>query len=134
MALYQHSNSSKVFHRFIRILASEQKGTASWLMQRITAIILIPLGVWFIWHVFPYITSNHESMVSFFKSPYEGLLMALFLFTLLYHSQLGFQVIIEDYVQEEFLKLCSIAGLKLLIFILGIWGAFSLVMIQLKTF
>ena len=118
----------------IRGLGSAKNGTKHWWMQRVTAIALFPLGLWFMWHVLPHAGVGHAELVMFLKSPCETVLMILLIITGLYHGQLGFQVIIEDYIPHEPLKIVLLLSFKALALILGIWGILSVFIIQFKIF
>lgn len=88
------SNLSKA-----RGLGSAKEGAHHWWMQRVTAIALIPLSLWFVQAVIK-ATSIHglEGVVYLLSSPFNAIAMILFLGTAIYHGTLGVKVIIEDYV------------------------------------
>ena len=90
-------------------------GTASgagehWWMQRLTAVALVPLGLWLAIALallpdFAYATVMHWA-----QRPVTSILLILTVLTIGYHSYLGMQVIIEDYVHAKALKLLAIMG------------------------
>lgn len=128
------SKSMKTPLAIVRGLGSAKNGTRHWWMQRVTAIVLFPLGLWFMGYVLPHADAEYATLVAFLKSPWESILMILLIITSLYHGQLGLQVIIEDYIHHEFFKNFSLLGFKALALILGVWGILSVLIIQFKTF
>lgn len=76
-----------------------------WMLQRITAIALVPLGIWFMTSLLVSIThANVFGVVEWFTSPVTAVAMVLFLIAMFTHAKLGVQVIIEDYVRSSFWK------------------------------
>ncbi len=75
-------------------------GSASrhWRNQRLTAIALLPLGLWFLASLLRQPALDHAVVAGWFGKPLQALLAALFGATLLWHSMQGLQVVLEDYV------------------------------------
>jgi succinate dehydrogenase / fumarate reductase membrane anchor subunit len=75
-------------------------GSASrhWRNQRLTAVALIPLGLWFLVALLRHPSLEYEVVAGWFAKPLQALLAALFGAALLWHSMQGVQVVIEDYV------------------------------------
>ncbi len=80
-----------------RGLGSAKAGVHHWWMQRVTAVALIFLVIWFVLSVIR-AASGGSSIIDELVSPYNAVLMILFIGTSLYHGCLGIQVIIEDYI------------------------------------
>ncbi|MEO0998349.1 MAG: succinate dehydrogenase, hydrophobic membrane anchor protein [Pseudomonadota bacterium] len=80
-------------------LGSAKEGTDHWWMQRVTAVALVPLTLWFVVAIGLADTLDYASVVYWFSNPVNATLMILLLGALLYHSSLGVQVVIEDYVR-----------------------------------
>lgn len=68
-----------------------------WWMQRLSAIALVPLVVWFMINVVR-AADAPNGIMHFLYSPFHALAMALFIGTMLYHGALGMKVIYEDYI------------------------------------
>ena len=85
-------------------------GSASrhWRNQRLTAIALVPLGLWFLASLLRQPSLGHESVAGWLGRPMQALLAALFGGALLWHSMQGIQVVLEDYVGGR-LRAASIA-------------------------
>jgi succinate dehydrogenase / fumarate reductase membrane anchor subunit len=79
-------------------------GVGHWWQQRVTAIALIPLTLWFVFGLLRRFPAKHEDMVVWLSQPWSALLMLLLIFTLALHSKLGVQVVIEDYVHGKAAK------------------------------
>jgi succinate dehydrogenase / fumarate reductase, membrane anchor subunit len=79
---------------------SKRPGSATrhWRNQRLTAIALLPLGLWFLASLLRQPALTHEIVAGWFGRPLQALLAALFGAALLWHSMQGVQVVLEDYV------------------------------------
>jgi len=86
-------------------LGSAKTGTADFLHQRMTAVVLAPLSIWFVASGLGYVGAGQSAVAAFFANPLNAILMFLFLVTALYHMSIGLQIIIEDYVHQEGIKL-----------------------------
>jgi len=96
----------------VRHLGSAKSGTAHWWAQRVTAIALVPLSIWFIASVVALAGANYATVAAWLGSPIPAGLMILLIVATFHHAQLGLQVVIEDYVHHEGLKLASILAVK----------------------
>ncbi|MEZ5690541.1 MAG: succinate dehydrogenase, hydrophobic membrane anchor protein [Rickettsiales bacterium] len=84
----------------VRGLGSAKHGVSHWWLQRLTAIALIPLGLWLVSSIISVMLSPDVLTVAhWFSSPFNALFMALFIIAMFFHAKLGMQVIIEDYVK-----------------------------------
>ena len=75
-------------------------GTEHFWHQRVSAVALIPLGLWFAFSVASLTGGGYEQTAAFLSRPLNALLMIAFAGTALYHAKLGVQVVIEDYVAK----------------------------------
>jgi succinate dehydrogenase / fumarate reductase, membrane anchor subunit len=85
----------------VRGLGSAKNGTHHWWMQKITAVALIPMTIWFVSSIVHMTQADYEIVINWMNSPVVAILMMLFVATSIYHLKLGLQVIIEDYIHEE---------------------------------
>jgi succinate dehydrogenase / fumarate reductase membrane anchor subunit len=83
-----------------------------WRFQRLTAIALIPLGLWFLAVLLRQPSLDHAIVTALFAKPLQSLLAALLGAALLWHSMQGLQVVFEDYVRGRLLVL-SLAVLRI---------------------
>lgn len=109
-----------------RGLGSSKDGLHHWWMQRLSALGLLPLVLWFVVSIISISGRSHAEVIAWMKSPHNSVLLSLFLIVTLYHSNLGLQKIFEDYVQARWLQLTSriVAGFAAVL--LGFAGVFSL--------
>ena len=92
----------------VRGLGSAKEGTSHFWWQRITALALVPLSIWFVYSILFLLTldvpTGQQTVATWFASPLQALAMAILLLALFYHAKLGMQVIIEDYVRKPAYK------------------------------
>ena len=112
-------------------LGSAKEGVDHWWAQRITAIALIPLSLWFVSAVIGLVDADLESVQNWVSQPLPAILLILLLIATFYHVSLGLQVVIEDYVHTELVKLGLIVLLRLLCFGFAVSGIFAVVSIAL---
>jgi len=86
-------------------LGSAKEGAHHWKAQRLTAIALIPLSIWFVSAIICLAGRPYADLVGWIQQPWTATLLILLLFSLFYHMALGLQVVIEDYVQATCLKI-----------------------------
>jgi len=79
-------------------LGSAKDGTEHWWAQRVTAVALLLLGGWFVFALLRLDSLTYLDVVRFVGAPINAVLLSLLSVTLAYHSHLGVQVVIEDYV------------------------------------
>ena len=108
----------------VRHLGSAKDGVRHWWVQRLTAMALAPLGIWFVVSALHLAGLPLEAFRTWLRTGANFLLMALLVVALFWHMQLGLQVVIEDYVHKESTKMTL---LVLNIFACFFLGAFSLV-------
>lgn len=111
-------------------LGSAREGLHHWWLQRLTALALVPLTVWLVYSLVSMTTLDYLAVVGWLQSPVISTLLILFLISLFYHAQLGMQVVIEDYVHCEVIKIASIIVLKFTMLFAGL----ASVMAVLKIF
>ena len=97
----------------VRGLGSAKGGTHHWWHQRLTAIALIPLSLWFVVVLLGKITASHTDVVAWVGSPFVTALLIALLAATFYHAELGLQVVIEDYVHTEWSKILLLVVMKL---------------------
>jgi succinate dehydrogenase / fumarate reductase, membrane anchor subunit len=110
-------------------LGSAKEGADHWWAQRITAIALVPLSLWFVSSVIAIVGADLETVQNWVSQPLPAILLILLLIATFYHVSLGVQVVIEDYVHTEFAKLGLVVVLRLLCFGFAVAGIFAVVSI-----
>ncbi len=109
----------------VRGLGSAREGVAHWWGQRLTAIALVPLAIWFVVSIAALAGADHGAVVAWLRAPVSAILMVLLVAVAFHHLQLGLQVVLEDYVQTEGLRRAAITGVKLAAAVLALaaWSA-----------
>jgi len=95
-------------------------GVGHWKLQRISAIAMIPLVLWFVSSLLFVIMSGYNDAIDWVQNPLNATGLVLLFGTLFFHAALGLQVVIEDYVHLEGLKIILIILIKLLSILLGV--------------
>ena len=103
-----------------RGLGSAKDGVHHWWVQRLTAIALIPLVVWFAISLVMLSGADYGMARSWIGSPMVMVLLILTICIGLHHGQLGIQVVIEDYVHNEGVKLALIVAVKFIAVFFGL--------------
>ncbi|HEU5399634.1 MAG TPA: succinate dehydrogenase, hydrophobic membrane anchor protein [Gammaproteobacteria bacterium] len=108
-----------------RGLGSAKSGTGHWWAQRVSAVALIPLSLWFAVSVLGLVRADYGVVVSWLHMPSTAVLLSLFLAAVFYHAYLGVQVVVEDYVEREWLKLATLLVIKFACILLAAAGVFT---------
>jgi succinate dehydrogenase / fumarate reductase membrane anchor subunit len=103
-----------------RGLGSAKAGVHHWWAQRLTAIALIPLVVWFAVSLVMMSGAEYEVVRAWIGSPIVMVLLILTIAVGLHHAQLGIQVVIEDYVHSDGWKLALIVAVRFLAVFFGL--------------
>ncbi len=107
----------------VRGLGSAKSGTEHWWAQRLTALALIPLCLWFVASVAAMVGADYATMRAWVDSPLVAGLLILLIVATFYHAYLGVQVVIEDYVHYEPVKIAAllfVAGLSVLLGVIAV--------------
>lgn len=94
----------------VRNLGSAKSGTSDFWRQRLTAIAMVALIVPVIVVVMMLLGRNHAAAIQILGSPFVAIVLMLFIIASVWHMKIGMQVVIEDYVHDEKLKLVAIIG------------------------
>ena len=95
-------------------LGSAKDGTAHWWAQRVTAVALVPLTLWFVFSLLTLPDFEYETVRTWLSVPVTGFLGVLLVGVLSYHSYLGTIVIVEDYVTSSGMKVLTLMSLRFL--------------------
>ena len=90
------------------LLGSPDKGTGHFFGQRLSAIALLILGLWFVYSLLAMPGFSHGDALAFVGAPLNGVMLSLLVVIMAYHSHLGVQVVIEDYVHGHGLNRASL--------------------------
>ena len=89
----------------VRGLGSAKDGTEHFWRQRLTAMSNVPLILFFVGFLVCYNGASHAEVTAALSNPFVAVLMGLVVFSALVHMRLGMQIIIEDYVHAEGVKI-----------------------------
>jgi len=112
-------------------LGSAKEGLHHWWAQRVTAVALIPLTIWFAFKVAVLSQSDYQTVLDCIGSPWSAALIVSLIFAAFYHAALGMQVIYEDYVGNKAVRIAAIMGTNLLMFLFGAAAIIAVVRIAL---
>ena len=81
-----------------------------WILQKVSALVLIPLGIWFLFMIKDFLYYDFTNKILWFKNFYNSLLLSTFILVSIFHLRLGLTVVIEDYIHHEPTKLASVVS------------------------
>jgi succinate dehydrogenase / fumarate reductase membrane anchor subunit len=93
-------------------LGSARDGVEDWWLERVSAVALVPLTAWFAISIVMHLGDSYPAVIAWLRGPITTTLMALLLIALFYHTALGLQVVIEDYVHSR-IKIPALIGARL---------------------
>ncbi|MDE8346998.1 MAG: succinate dehydrogenase, hydrophobic membrane anchor protein [Acidocella sp.] len=95
-----------------RGLGAAKSGSHHWWAQRVTAMALLPLSLYFVVSILMLSGTSQPQMAAFMAAPWNAVLYLCLTAALFYHLSLGLQVVIEDYVHGETARIASLLVLK----------------------
>ena len=110
-------------------LGSAREGVGHWWAQRVTAIALAPLGLWFAFSMLGLDHGSYDIVRAWIADPAHAVLLILLLLALLYHCFLGLQVVIEDYLRGA-ARVAALVGMQFVILIMAVGGLYAVVTIS----
>lgn len=112
-----------------RGLGSAKDGLHHWWAQRLTAVALIPLVVWFAVSLIMMSGADYTVVRAWIGSPVVMVLLILTIVIGLHHGQLGMQVVVEDYVHSDGWKLAYIMLIRFIAVLFGLAGVVAILRI-----
>lgn len=112
-----------------RGLGSARQGSRHWWQQRVTAVALVPVSLWFVICIGKLPGASYAEVTSWIAEPWNTVLLLSFIFLSLYHAMLGLQVVIEDYVHHDWAKIFGILGVRLVTAFLALDTAYAVLRI-----
>ena len=103
-----------------RGLGSTKDGVGHWWAQRVTAIALVPLSIWFVFAAIGLMGADFATFQAWIGTFGNALMMVVLVLVLFYHAHLGMQVVIEDYVSRESCKVMTLLLVKFALFMLAV--------------
>ena len=105
-------------------LGSAKDGVEHWWAERVSAIALVPLTLWFVASIIDHTSSDYVTFLAWLRTPLATILMILLLVALFYHTALGLQVVIEDYLHSG-VRFAAVVIMRLICFSLAVAGIIS---------
>jgi succinate dehydrogenase / fumarate reductase membrane anchor subunit len=109
----------------VRGLGSAREGVGHWWVQRMTALALVPLTLWFVAAMIGLTGADYATARDWIGSPVAASLLLLLIVATFYHGALGLQVIIEDYIHHEGAKVASSIAVNALSLLCGLAGVLA---------
>ncbi len=116
-----------------RGLGSAKEGVAHWWAQRVTGVALVPLSLWFVYAAVSLAGADLNAFRAWAAEIGNATLMILFTVALFHHAQLGVQVVIEDYVHNEAVKIASVLAVKLIAVLLAVSCILAVLFLSFKA-
>ena len=107
-------------------LGSAKSGSEHWWAQRLTAVALVPLGFWFALSIALFEDFSYTTVAIWIQQPITGILLLLSVLVAVYHSHLGVQVVVEDYVHGKATRLTLLIVSSFAHVVLAVAGVFSI--------
>ena len=106
-------------------LGSAKEGVEHWWRQRTTALLLVPLTLWFVISAIGLIGADRAAIVAWMHNPMAAVFMILLIAATFYHAALGLQVVIEDYVHGEAARITTLLVMRLLCILFVLRGVLA---------
>ena len=104
----------------VRGLGSAKTGTSHWWMQRVSAVALIPLSYWLMTFLTLSFHAPYQAMIAWLIAPVNTVCIIAWILAAFYHAALGLQVVIEDYVANEGVKIIVVWTVNIIFFMLAL--------------
>jgi succinate dehydrogenase / fumarate reductase membrane anchor subunit len=114
-----------------RGLGSAKDGTHHFIVQRITALALVPLALWTIWLALALVHADYAHARAIVHHPFAAIWLTAFVIATFWHAQLGLQVVIEDYVHSRWLEVTAQIAVKFFCVVGALASVLSVVRIAL---
>jgi succinate dehydrogenase / fumarate reductase membrane anchor subunit len=113
----------------VRGMGSARNGTHHWWMQRITSIALLPLTLWFVVSMIGLAGASYLETLLWIAQPFNAVLMLALIGLTFHHMAAGLQVVVEDYVRNEFQRIAIILVIKAASVLMAMASAFAVLRI-----
>src|SRR5579859_7603874 len=116
----------------VRGMGSSHSGTGHFWHERLTAVALIPLSLWFAYAMLGLAGTNEVTALQFLAHPWNAMLMGAFVCFSLWHAYLGLQVVVDDYIHTAGAKIFLLILIRLSIIAAGVTSLFAIVRIAVS--
>lgn len=118
--------------RRVRGSGSAKSGSHHWWMQRVSSVALLPLTIWFVASLASSAGMSHAEAILWIGQPLNAVLLLALIALTFQHTASGLQVVIEDYTNQEWLKIGAILAVKGICWLLGIAAALAVLRIAVR--
>lgn len=116
----------------VRLWGSAREGTNHFIAQRLSAIALIPLLLWFVpTIIFFIVRSDHAALVAWIQLPWNTELLILLVLVLFHHAHAGLHEVLEDYVHNEIVKAIAMVSMKFFVITITVASVLAILRIAL---
>ncbi len=112
-------------------LGSAKSGTHHFIVQRVTALALVPLVLWTIWLALALVHADYAHARAIVHHPFTAVWLIAFVVAAFWHAQLGLQVVIEDYVHTKWLEIVSQLAVKFFFFVAALVAIIAIARVAL---
>lgn len=115
----------------VRGSGSAKAGVHHWYAERVSALALVPLTLWFIFSMLRLVGASQETVLVWAAHPLNAVLMFALIVMTFHHMALGIQVVLEDYVHDKWAQTAAILANKAICGLLGLLAALSVLKLAL---
>jgi len=113
----------------VRGMGSAKSGTHHWWMQRVTSIALLPLTLWFVFSMISLAGASYLETLLWIAQPVNAVLMLVLIGLTFHHMAAGLQVVVEDYVRDEFKRIAFVLVIKAASLLMALASGFAVLRI-----
>jgi len=125
--------TGKTLHSRVLAQSSIRQGGHAWLIERITSVALIPLGLWFVVSAVGLAGAGYDEVRAWLSGTFNTVAMLLLIVTAFWHAQLGAHVILEDYIHHRATKVASLVAVDFVAIALGLASAVAVLKVYLGS-
>ena len=107
----------------VRGIGTAKAGVHHWYAERVTALALVPLTLWFVVCMLRLAGARWETVAAWAGHPWNTVLLLALIGMTFHHMALGIQVILEDYVHQKWVMSLGILATKAISGLLGLLSA-----------
>jgi succinate dehydrogenase / fumarate reductase, membrane anchor subunit len=116
-----------------RGLGSAKEGVSHWMLQRVTALGLVFLTLWFVFTVVSLAHADFGTARATLAKPWNAVLLIALIITMFRHAVIGLQVVIEDYVHTRWLEVASLVVIKFIAVLATLTGVLAVLRVALGS-
>jgi len=110
-------------------LGSARGGSSHWYAQRVTAVALVLLALWFVVSLASLAGASYEQVTGWLRSPLNSALALLLVIVGAWHAVLGLQVVVEDYVADKGARVVVLVAIKFAFVVAAVVGVLAVLRI-----